>query len=135
MIHDAAVLDTSGNPAELRDLADDLDRISDNIASMYAAKAGGSVESWRKLMRTETWYTAEQAVTAGLADRILTEDRPPRSAATTCASSPPRAAHAPTESRYPVMSVIPQARVCPRRRRHMHRNRRDHRPPLRRRLR
>ncbi|HNP57510.1 MAG TPA: Clp protease ClpP [Gordonia sp. (in: high G+C Gram-positive bacteria)] len=76
MIHDAAVLDTSGNPAELRDLADDLDRISDNIASMYAAKAGGSVESWRKLMRTETWYTAEQAVTAGLADRILTEDRP-----------------------------------------------------------
>lgn len=76
MIHDAQFLDAGGSAAELRDLADDLDRVSDNIASMYAAKAGGTVESWRQRMRAETWYTAAQAVKAGLCDRILAEDRP-----------------------------------------------------------
>ena len=32
---------------------------------------GGTVEQWRELMRTETWYSAEEAVTAGLADEVV----------------------------------------------------------------
>ncbi|MDF2826872.1 MAG: hypothetical protein K0R01_155 [Mycobacterium sp.] len=69
MIHDAWGL-SIGNAEEMRTAADDLDRISDNIAAMYAAKAGGDAGDWRALMKAETWYSAAEAVAAGLADRL-----------------------------------------------------------------
>ncbi|MBZ4486276.1 head maturation protease, ClpP-related [Microbacterium sp. cx-55] len=69
MIHDAWGM-SIGNAADMRTAADDLDRISDNIAAMYAAKAGGDAADWRALMKAETWYTADEAVAAGLADRL-----------------------------------------------------------------
>ncbi|MFI6368917.1 head maturation protease, ClpP-related [Nocardia sp. NPDC050630] len=68
MIHDAWVY-ASGNAEELRKHAENLDRISNNIASIYAEKAGGTVEEWRAVMQAETWFSAAEAVTAGLADR------------------------------------------------------------------
>lgn len=74
MIHDAWGL-CLGNAADMRDVAARLDKISDNIASVYAAKAGGPVESWRAAMLAETWYSAEEAVEVGLADRV--EEAPP----------------------------------------------------------
>lgn len=69
MIHEASTFD-GGNAEELRKTAQTLDDISANLAEQYAATAGGSPESWRAAMKEETWYTAEQAVEAGLADRI-----------------------------------------------------------------
>lgn len=69
MIHDASIV-CIGDAREMRATADDLDRISDNIASMYAAKAGGAVKTWRGRMLDETWYSAAEAVAAGLADRV-----------------------------------------------------------------
>lgn len=69
MIHDgwtAAV----GNAADMRKTADLLDRTSDNIASVYADKAGGTVEFWRGRMREETWYSADEALAAGLVDEV-----------------------------------------------------------------
>lgn len=68
MIHDAWTI-ALGNADELRVVADDLDRISDNIAGMYAEKAGGTAAEWRAVMKAETWYSASEAVAAGLADR------------------------------------------------------------------
>lgn len=69
MIHDAWGMGI-GNAEVMRDLAGRLDKISDNIASVYAAKGGGTVEDWRAAMLAETWYSDEEAVAAGLADRI-----------------------------------------------------------------
>lgn len=69
MIHDAWGL-TVGNAADMRKTADLLDHISDNIASVYAGKASGDVAVWRAAMLAETWYSADDAVTAGLADRV-----------------------------------------------------------------
>lgn len=69
MIHDASGL-CLGWAQDMQKMADDLNRISDNIASMYAAKAGGESKAWRALMLAETWYSADEAVTAGLADRV-----------------------------------------------------------------
>lgn len=69
MIHDAWTI-ALGNADELRVVADDLDRVSDNIAAMYAEKAGGTAAEWRTLMKAETWYSASEAVTAGLADSV-----------------------------------------------------------------
>ncbi len=63
-----------GPAADMRKTADLLDHLSDNIAAMYAAKAGGSTEDWRAAMLEETWYSAEEAVEAGLADRVDGED-------------------------------------------------------------
>lgn len=70
MIHDAWGL-VVGNAEDMRQMADDLDRFSNNIASIYQAKAGGTVDEWRAAMERETWYSAAEAVAAGLADRVL----------------------------------------------------------------
>lgn len=69
MIHDAWNV-VAGDAAALRAEADNLDRLSDNVAALYAEKAGGTAADWRSLMVAETWYTAEEAVEAGLADRV-----------------------------------------------------------------
>ena len=68
MIHDAWNI-AIGNEESFRAQADLLAKDSDAIAAAYARKAGGDVDAWRALMRAETWYSAEEAVAAGLADR------------------------------------------------------------------
>lgn len=73
MIHDAAGL-CMGNSAEMAEMAELLDKHSDNIARIYQKRAGGTVEDWRTAMRAETWYSDREAVDAGLADEILGED-------------------------------------------------------------
>lgn len=69
MIHDAWGLEI-GNAEDMRKMADELDRVSENIADIYAQRAGGSVTQWRDAMRAETWYSADEAIEAGLADRV-----------------------------------------------------------------
>jgi ATP-dependent protease ClpP protease subunit len=72
MIHDANGL-VLGGAADMRAMADLLDELSDTIAGIYADRAGGSVASWRDAMRTETWYSAADAVKAGLADKVAND--------------------------------------------------------------
>jgi ATP-dependent Clp endopeptidase proteolytic subunit ClpP len=69
MIHDAWGL-CVGNAAEMIAMAEMLDHISVNIATMYADKAGGTVDEWRAAMEKESWYSADEAVAAGLADSV-----------------------------------------------------------------
>jgi len=69
MIHDALSF-RGGNAAEQRAEADALDRESDEIAAVYAGKAGGDAAEWRARMVEETWYSAAEAVDAGLADAV-----------------------------------------------------------------
>ena len=71
MIHDASA-QVAGNPAEVRKAADELEKFSDNIAQVYADRAGGTPAQWRDEMRKESWYTADEAVANGLADKIGT---------------------------------------------------------------
>lgn len=67
MIHSPLTWDY-GNAADLRKTAEVLDSIEESIISIYRDKAGES--AWGELLAAETWYTAAQAVTAGLADRV-----------------------------------------------------------------
>jgi ATP-dependent protease ClpP protease subunit len=69
MIHDGFGMGV-GNAADMRELADLLDKTSDNIASIYAERTGKPADHWRALMREETWFTADEAVEAGLADEV-----------------------------------------------------------------
>lgn len=75
MIHDAHGL-VIGNAAGMREMANLLDDLSDNIADIYAEAAGGTRQQWRDAMRGPngaadgTWYDAQAAIDAGLADEI-----------------------------------------------------------------
>ncbi|MCK9929438.1 Clp protease ClpP [Frankia sp. Mgl5] len=75
MIHDAIGM-TYGNQADMIEMADLLNRQSDNIARAYASRAGGRYDTWRGRMKAETWYMADEAVAAGLADKVAQYDRP-----------------------------------------------------------
>ncbi|MDX3643233.1 head maturation protease, ClpP-related [Streptomyces sp. MB09-02B] len=74
MIHNAAGV-AAGEATELREYADFLDKQSENIAGVYAERAGGTVKHWLKLMAAETWFFAEEAVAAGLADEVGKPER------------------------------------------------------------
>jgi ATP-dependent protease ClpP protease subunit len=81
MIHDALGL-CIGQAVDMREYADFLDDTSSNIAEIYAERAGGTAEEWRSTMSAKglngQWYTAQEAVDAGLADKVggQTEDQP-----------------------------------------------------------
>ncbi|MFI6251507.1 head maturation protease, ClpP-related [Streptomyces sp. NPDC051016] len=70
MIHDASGL-CMGNAADMAEMEELLDLISDNIADAYAARAGGTRDQWRERMRAETWYLPDDAVENGLADEAI----------------------------------------------------------------
>jgi ATP-dependent protease ClpP protease subunit len=72
MIHDASGL-VIGNAADMQEMADVLNELSDTIAGIYADRAGGPVAQWRDAMKRETWYSADAAVKAGLADRVAND--------------------------------------------------------------
>lgn len=69
MIHDAAGV-CIGDAADMAAMSATLDQLSDNIAHIYADRAGGDVAVWRERMAAETWYSATDAVAAGLADAV-----------------------------------------------------------------
>ncbi|MET8150245.1 head maturation protease, ClpP-related [Actinoplanes sp. NPDC049668] len=76
MVHDAQLV-AVGSPAEVRQMADIGDAVSDDIASIYAERAGGKPAAWRKAMTATTWYSAQQMVDANLADRVATKQSGP----------------------------------------------------------
>lgn len=69
MIHEAWGV-AVGDAQEMRGYADRLDRIGNTMAGLYAEKTGASADEMRALMQAETWFTADEAVEAGLADRV-----------------------------------------------------------------
>lgn len=75
MIHDGMTM-TYGGPASHQRAMDLLNKISDNIADMYAEKAGEDAEHWRAVMSVNgedgTWYTGAEALAAGLVDELTT---------------------------------------------------------------
>jgi ATP-dependent protease ClpP protease subunit len=80
MIHDAQGV-AVGNPADMREFADLLDAVSNDISGYYADRAGGTPASWRKAMTATTWYSAQQSVDAGLADRVTSTQADPENRA------------------------------------------------------
>lgn len=75
MIHNMW-MSVSGNAAELRKAADDLDTINAAGRQAYLLKSGGKLdeEKLAELMDAESWLTAEQCMEFGLADRYADED-------------------------------------------------------------
>lgn len=79
MVHDALGI-CIGQAADMREYAEFLDESSQNIAAIYAARGGGTVEEWRERMTAKgllgQWYGPDEAVEAGLADEVVNISRP-----------------------------------------------------------
>lgn len=70
-----------GDAADLRAAADALEAVSNSIAEFYATKSGKPLEEVLALMAAETWFPAEDAVAAGLADEVEDGNASPAPAA------------------------------------------------------
>jgi ATP-dependent protease ClpP protease subunit len=70
MVHDGFTM-AIGSAQDMRDAAEQLDRASNNIASIYSDHTGKPVDYWRQIMKAETWFTGQEAIDAGLADRFI----------------------------------------------------------------
>ncbi len=69
MIHEAWGL-ARGGAEHMRDSANILDKQTDNIAGIYAERAGGKKAHFLSLMKAETWMTPVEALKEGLIDDI-----------------------------------------------------------------
>ena len=69
MIHNAWAI-AAGNAGDLRSLADILDKIDGSLIEDYVGASGASAEQVKAWMDAETWFTAQEAVDAGLADSV-----------------------------------------------------------------
>jgi ATP-dependent protease ClpP protease subunit len=70
MVHDGHTM-AIGNAQDLRDMATRLERASNNIAQIYSEHTGQPISYWRELMKAESWYTGQEIIDAGLADRFI----------------------------------------------------------------
>ena len=61
-----------GDADAMRKTADVMDKIADSIAVSYTARTGKTIEEMKALMDSETWYTAAEALAAGLVDQVDT---------------------------------------------------------------
>lgn len=71
----------AGSATELRQMADSLDTIGASMADIYVAKSGKSKDEVLAIMATETWMSAEDAVSNGFATDIAQGDAKARAAA------------------------------------------------------
>ncbi|WP_421477507.1 head maturation protease, ClpP-related [Agrobacterium tumefaciens] len=71
MIHDVSTF-TDGNSADHKMALERLETLSNVYAGIYASKTKKSLAACRDLMRAETWFEPQQAVTAGFADKLGT---------------------------------------------------------------
>lgn len=69
MIHNAWTF-AMGNASDMTATAALLNKVDGTLAAQYAKKSGMDVDDVRAAMDAETWYTADEAVAAGLVDRI-----------------------------------------------------------------
>lgn len=80
MIHKAWTL-AYGNAEDLTDTAALLEKIDATLADTYAQRSGKPAAEMADLMAAETWFTAQEAVDAGLADSVKTFDQADAAAA------------------------------------------------------
>jgi len=69
MIHDPSVV-AGGTANDLEKTASSLHILGDQMAEIYASRSGKSVTKVRNMMIAETWFSPEEAVRQGFADRV-----------------------------------------------------------------
>lgn len=59
-----------GNAAEMRETADVLDKIDESLVAEYVEETGNDEKQIREWLDAETWFSDQEAVDNGFADRI-----------------------------------------------------------------
>jgi ATP-dependent Clp protease, protease subunit len=70
LIHSPMAMMVEGNQEEFRAVIDRLEVMERQYCRVYSQKTGQDEARIREWMKAETWFTAEQAIQAGFADRI-----------------------------------------------------------------
>ena len=73
MIHDPLIGSMGGSALSVKARADDLMRIRDITAAVIAEHTGMTLDQVFQLTAQDTYFEAEAAVEAGLADRVIHE--------------------------------------------------------------
>lgn len=81
MIHNAWTL-VAGDRNDMTAQAAILGKIDVQMAGIYAGQSGAPVEDMTAAMDAETWYTADEALAAGLASAVLAAPARPKSETT-----------------------------------------------------
>jgi ATP-dependent protease ClpP protease subunit len=69
MIHDPTGV-VVGTSADMRQLAESLDKVKDSLVGVYVDKTRRPRDEIEQLMATESWLTAAEAKDKGFADRV-----------------------------------------------------------------
>lgn len=72
MIHNPSGM-VVGTAADMRNLADVLDKVRGTMSTVYVNKSGKTQDEVFALLDAETWMTAEEALEAGFVDEIAEE--------------------------------------------------------------
>lgn len=72
MIHNPSKYAGFANAKQLRDFADELDKIGGSLNAVYREKTNLSEKELSKMLEKDTYLTAEDAVRLGFADELLT---------------------------------------------------------------
>ncbi|KEF40122.1 protease subunit of ATP-dependent protease [Schinkia azotoformans MEV2011] len=75
MIHEASTL-AYGNKQDIQKTLNALEAYDESIISIYQQRTGKSREEITNLLEAETWFTAEQAVKEGFADKVEFNPQP-----------------------------------------------------------
>lgn len=73
MIHNAWTF-AWGNANDIRKTADLLDKIDGTLVGTYAARTKQTPEQIAEWMNAETWFDAQEAIDAGFADRVASDE-------------------------------------------------------------
>lgn len=79
MVHEAAGI-AIGNAADMEATAALLRKANDSIVGIYSTRTKMDPDQARAYMSAETWFSAQDAVAAGLATAVLEDERAPVSA-------------------------------------------------------
>lgn len=73
MVHKAWTI-VAGNSDDLREVADNLEKMDEAVLSSYKSRFVGTEKELKDLIGDETWLTAEECLAFGLADKIVDGD-------------------------------------------------------------
>lgn len=74
MIHEASTF-AYGNKGDIQKVLNALETIDDSLISIYALRTGKTHDEIKELLKSETWFTAEEAVESGFADEVLKKEQ------------------------------------------------------------
>lgn len=73
MIHDPLIFSTGGSALKLKSTCDSLMETRESLANILAQQTGKTLEEIFEKTAEDTWFTAPEAVSFGLADRVIHE--------------------------------------------------------------